>query len=79
MADARRSARAPRRRWTLERVLFALAATMTLASVTLALFISPWFLLLTAFVGVSQWMYVVLGDCPASLVLRRCGLQEASR
>ena len=79
MADARRSARAPRRRWTLERVLFALAATMTLASVTLALLISPRFLLLTAFVGISQWMYVVLGDCPASLVLRRCGLQEASR
>lgn len=77
MADDRRPGSA--RRWTLERVLFALAATMTLASVTLALLISPWFLLLTAFVGVSQWMYVVLGDCPASLVLRRCGLQEASR
>ena len=79
IADDRRPGRAPRRRWTLERVLFALAATMTLASVTLALLISPRFLLLTAFVGISQWMYVVLGDCPASLVLRRCGLQEASR
>jgi hypothetical protein len=79
MADDRRPGRAPRRRWTLERVLFALAATMTLVSVTLALLVSPWFLLLTAFVGVSQWMYVVLGDCPASLVLRRCGLQESSR
>jgi hypothetical protein len=79
MADDRRPGRAPRRRWTLERVLFALAATMTLASVTLALLVSPWFLLLTTFVGVSQWMYVVLGDCPASLVLRRCGLREASQ
>ncbi len=79
MADDKRRGRPPSRRWTLERVLFALAATMTLASVTLALLISPWLLLLTAFVGVSQWMYVVLGDCPASLVLRRCGLQEASR
>jgi hypothetical protein len=79
MADDRRPGRAPRRRWTLERVLFALAATMTLVSVTLALLVSPWFLLLTAFVGVSQWMYVVLGDCPASLVLRRCGLREASQ
>jgi hypothetical protein len=52
---------------------------MTLASVTLALLISPWFLLLTVFVGVSQWMYVALGDCPASLVLRRCGLPAATR
>ena len=79
MADDRWPGRVPRRRWTRERVLLALAATMTLASVTLALLISPWFLLLTAFVGVSQRMYVVLGDCPASLVLRRCGLPEASR
>ena len=69
----------PRRSWSLERVLFALAATMTLVSVMLALLVSPWFLVLTAFVGVSQWMYVTLGDCPASLVLRRCGLREASR
>jgi len=79
MANSRPPGRPPRRRWTLERVLFALAATMTLTSATLALLISPWFLLLTAFVGVSQWMYVMLGDCPASLVLRRCGLPEASR
>lgn len=79
IADDRRPGRPPRRRWTLERVLFALAATMTLASVTLALLISPWFLLLTVFVGVSQWMYVALGDCPASLVLRRCGLPAATR
>lgn len=69
----------PRRRWSLERVLFALAATMTLVSVTLALLVSPWFLALTVFVGVSQWMYVTVGDCPASLVLRRCGLRAASR
>ncbi len=79
MADDKRPGRPPCRRWTLEPVLFALAATMTLASVRLALLVSPWFLLLTAFVGVSQRMYVVLGDCPASLVLRRCGLPEASR
>jgi hypothetical protein len=57
--------------WPLERVLFALAGTMTLLSVALAVLISPWFLLLTAFVGVNQWLYVLVGDCPASLVLRR--------
>jgi hypothetical protein len=79
MAEHNGPASTPRRGWSLERVLFALAATMTLVSVTLALLVSPWFLVLTAFVGVSQWMYVTLGDCPASLILRRCGLQEASR
>jgi hypothetical protein len=58
-------------RWPLERVLFALAGTMTLLSAALAALVSPWFLLLTAFVGVNQWLYVVFGACPASLVLRR--------
>jgi hypothetical protein len=58
-------------RWPLERVLFALAGSMTLISAALAVLISPWFLLLTAFVGVNQWLYVLVGACPASLVLRR--------
>jgi len=57
--------------WPLERVLFALAGTMTLLSVLLAATVSPWFLLLTVFVGVNQWLYVVVGACPASLVLSR--------
>jgi hypothetical protein len=57
--------------WSLERVLFALAGTMTLLSAALAALISPWFLLLTAFVGINQWLYVLLGACPASLVLGR--------
>jgi hypothetical protein len=58
-------------RWPLERVLFAMAGTMTLLSVALALLVSPWFLALTAFVGVNQWLYVAGGFCPASLVLVR--------
>jgi hypothetical protein len=59
------------RQWPLERVLFALAGTVTLISAALAAGVSPWFLLLTAFVGVNQWLYVVVGNCPASIVLRR--------
>jgi len=68
------------RRWTLERVLFALAGSVTLASVVLAVAVSPWFLLVTAAVGVSQWAYVLVGDCPASLLLRRfTGLRGCAR
>jgi hypothetical protein len=55
----------------LERVLFALAGTMTLASVVLAVLVSPWFLLLAGFVGLSQWLFVGTGSCPASAVLER--------
>jgi hypothetical protein len=56
-------------RWPLERVLFGLAGSVTLLSVALAALVSPWFLLLTAFVGVNQWLYVLFGACPASLIL----------
>ena len=61
----------PSGRWPLERVLFALAGTMTLLSAVLAAVVSPWFLALTVFVGVNQLLYVVLGACPASIVLTR--------
>ena len=65
-------------RWPLERILFALAGTVTLASALLAATVSPWFLLLTAFVGVNQWLYVMAGVCPASIVLKRaCGLRSS--
>ncbi len=57
--------------WPLERVLFAMAGTMILVSVVLAAAVSPWWLLLSAFVGVNQLAFVAFGDCVASLVLRR--------
>ncbi|MBJ7469929.1 MAG: DUF2892 domain-containing protein [Solirubrobacteraceae bacterium] len=59
------------RGWTLERVLFAMAGTMTAVSALLAALVSPWFLLLTAFVAVNQLVFALVGDCAASLVLRR--------
>lgn len=61
------------KKWPLERVLFAMAGTVTLLSALLAAVMSPWFLLLTGAVGINQWMYVTLGACPASVVLRRFG------
>ena len=65
--------------WPLERVLFGLAGTVTLASIALAAAVSPWWLLLTAFAGVNQLAFAAFGDCVASLVLRRVfGLQGRS-
>ena len=58
-------------------MLFALAGSMTLLSALLAATVSPWFLLLTAFVGINQWLYVLFGACPASLVLGRFGVRRA--
>ncbi len=68
------------RGWPLERVLFALAGTMTLASAALAVLVSPWFLLLAAFVGLNQWLFAGAGACPASIALERLtGIERGCR
>lgn len=67
------------RRWPLERALFALAGTVVLLTVLLAVTVSPWFLTMTAFTGVSLWLYVLFGACPASLVVERVlGLKKCA-
>jgi len=58
-------------RWPLEKVLFTLAGTVVLLSSALAAFVSPWFLLLTAFVGLNQVAYSAVGACPSSLLISR--------
>ena len=57
--------------WPLERILFAMAGTVTLVAATLAATVSPWWLLLAAFAGVNQLAFVAFGDCVASLGLRK--------
>jgi hypothetical protein len=51
---------------------------MTILSAVLAVLLSPWFLVLTAFIGVNQWFYVAVRACPASIVFKRaCGLHSS--
>lgn len=57
--------------WPLERVLFAMAGTFSLAGAVLAAFVSPWFLLMIAFVGANQLLYVIAHNCGASMMLKR--------
>ena len=69
-----------KRGWPLERVLFALAGTLTLASAALSALVSPWFLLLAAFVGLNQWLFAGAGTCPASFALERlAGIERGCR
>jgi hypothetical protein len=68
-------------RLSLTRVLFALAGTMTLLAVVLAVTVSPWFLILGVFVAVNQWLFALVGACPASVILGRtpCFSREVTR
>jgi hypothetical protein len=64
-------ARAAGPRWPLERLLFAIAGSVVLLGALLSALVSTWFLLLVSFAGVNQWVYVLAGDCPMSLILTR--------
>jgi hypothetical protein len=66
-------------KWPLERILFAMAGSVTLMSTLLVVIVSPWFLLLTAFAGVNQWLYVTARACPASVVLKHFGVDPQCR
>jgi hypothetical protein len=61
---------------SLIRLLFALAGSVVLAGALLAALVSPWFLLLVAFVGLNLWLFAAAGECPASLVLSRLARLE---
>ena len=50
-----------------------LAGSMTLLSVALVYFVSPWWLLLTCFVGANLIQSAFTGFCPPRLVLRKLG------
>jgi hypothetical protein len=44
-----------------------------LLSVTLAYFVSPWWLLLTVFVGANLLQSAFTGFCPAAMAFKRMG------
>lgn len=58
----------------LDRAVLFLAGTVTLISALLAALVSPWWLLLTTFVGLNLVQSSVTGFCPAVTVLRRRGV-----
>lgn len=57
----------------LDRFILGFAGTMVLVSVLLAHFVSLWWLLLTAFVGLNLLQSSITGFCPAALLARRFG------
>lgn len=60
----------------LDRAVLAMAGVMTLISVLLVAVVSPWWLLLTGFVGANLLQASVTGFCPAALIFRRFGVES---
>lgn len=60
----------------LDRAIFAFAGVMILASLALGHFVSPWWLLLTAFVGLNLLQSAFTGFCPAAMVFSKLGVKS---
>jgi hypothetical protein len=54
-----------------------LAGTFVLTSLVLGQLVSPWWLLLAAFVGVNLIQSAITGLCPAEMILSRIFKQPA--
>ena len=63
--------------WYLERVIWMVAGVFTLASVVLAQFHSPYWLILTSLVGINLVIFSLTGFCIMANILNLLGLRSA--
>ncbi len=63
---------------TVERALRMLAGIIVLLSLGLAHYLSPYWLWLTAFVGLNLLQSAFTNWCPAMAILRAMGLKDAN-
>lgn len=61
---------------SLDRSVLLFAGAMTLLSVALTQWVSPWFWLFTVFIGVNLMQSAVTGFCPAARVFKALGVKE---
>jgi hypothetical protein len=60
---------------SIDRIVLAFAGSMVILSLLLAHFVSPWWLLLAAFVGLNLLQSAFTGFCPLAIILKRVGVQ----
>ncbi|CAM5475277.1 hypothetical protein AFEL58S_03201 [Afipia felis] len=58
---------------TVDRAVMLFAGTMVLVSLGLGFYVSPYWYLLTAFVGLNLMQASVTGFCPAAMIFRKLG------
>lgn len=58
---------------TIDRAVLMFAGVMVLLSLALGYYVSPWFYLLTVFVGLNMIQASITGFCPAAMVFRKLG------
>lgn len=63
---------------SLDRMVMAFAGCMVLLSVALVVWVSPYFLWLTVFVGVNQIQAAFTGFCPAAMLFKSLGVKPGT-
>jgi len=61
---------------TIDRIVLMFIGAMALTGTLLAWLVSPWWLLLTGFVGVNMLQASVTGFCPLAMVLKAMGVKS---
>ncbi len=62
---------------TVERGLRLMAGILILISLALGYWVSPYWFLFTAFVGLNLFQSGISNWCPAMMILRKLGLKDA--
>jgi hypothetical protein len=61
---------------TLDRAVLVFAGLVVLTGVALGWFVSPWWLLLSAFAGLNMIQSAFTGFCPAAIVFKKLGVKS---
>jgi Zn-dependent protease len=60
---------------TIDNAVLSFAGAAVLISLALGVWVSPWFLLITAFAGVNLLQTGFTGLCPAAMIFKKLGLK----
>jgi hypothetical protein len=63
---------------TIDRAVMMFAGFVVLLSLVLGFYVSPYWYLLTAFMGVNLMQAPVTGFCPAAIVFRKLGVRAGT-
>lgn len=68
---------------TVERYIRVIAGLFIMTSLALGveaspLFVSPWFLAFTAFVGLNLFQFGLTNFCPMAIILKKLGVPEST-
>jgi hypothetical protein len=60
---------------TIDNAVLSFAGAVVLSGLAIGWFVSPWWLLLTAFAGLNMLQAGFTGFCPAAMIFRWLGLK----